>query len=105
MESFFGAVRFFMGCGTLLVLAMVVLAHLPKSPLKTLLTQVCGWMGAALCGAYTLSPIDVMPEIVLGPFGLPDDVLAVIVGIMSARAARKAGKDEAVPDRERQEAA
>ena len=95
MDGFFSLIRFMVGCGILLLLVMVVLAHMPKSPLRTLLVQVSGWAGAAFCGMYALSPVDVMPEALLGPFGLPDDVLAVVIGIMSAISAWKAGKERA----------
>src|SRR5688572_1518608 len=49
----------------------------PASP------QASGWlMGnklkAILCLIYVLSPIDLMPEAVLGPLGLADDVVAAI---------------------------
>lgn len=94
MDSFFSMIKFFFGCGAGLMLAMVLLAHLPKSPLRTLLVQFCGWATAALCGAYVLSPVDVLPEALLGPFGLPDDLIALIVGIMSARSAWKASSEE-----------
>jgi uncharacterized membrane protein YkvA (DUF1232 family) len=95
VEGFFSTIRFFFGCGTLLLVALVVLAHFPKSPLRSALVQVCGWGTAALCGAYALSPIDALPEILLGPFGVVDDLLAVIIGFMSARAAWRAGEEKA----------
>jgi len=93
MDSFFGFLKFFVGCGTLMLIGFVVLAHLPKSPLRTLLVQICGWGTAALCGVYTVSPIDALPEVLLGPIGGIDDLIAIVVGIMSARAAWKAGKE------------
>lgn len=91
MDSFFGVVRLFILCGTFLFIAMLLLAHLPKSPLRTLLVQVCGWAGAALCGVYIASPIDVIPD-VLFPFGFIDDAIALFFGIKSALAAWNAGK-------------
>jgi uncharacterized membrane protein YkvA (DUF1232 family) len=97
MDSFFSTIRFFFGCGTLLIVSLVVLAHLPRSPLRSTLMQICGWVTAAICGAWILSPIDPLPEILLGPFGLADDVLAAIVGFMSARAAWRAGDESHTP--------
>lgn len=41
-------------------------------------------MVAVGCFIYTVSPIDIMPEALLGPFGLGDDVIAIIVGIRQA---------------------
>jgi len=95
MDSFFSMIKFFFGCGTLLVLAMFVLAHLPKSPLRTMLVQISGWATAALCGAYIAAPVDLLPEILVPPpFGFLDDLIALIFGIMSARSAMNAGKEE-----------
>jgi uncharacterized membrane protein YkvA (DUF1232 family) len=105
MDGFFSLIKFFFGCGTLLVLVMVVLAHMPKSPLRTMLVQISGWATAALCGAYVVSPFDVAPEALLGPFGLVDDLIAAIVGFMSARAAWNAGKEETAPHEQKREAA
>jgi uncharacterized membrane protein YkvA (DUF1232 family) len=101
----FSTIRFFFGCGTVLFIAMILLAHLPKSPLRTALTQICGWATAGLCGAYVLSPFDVAPEALLGPFGLIDDLIAAIIGFMSARAAWKAGKEKSAADAEQARAA
>lgn len=36
---------------------------------------------AVICFAYVLSPIDLVPEAVLGPLGIPDDILAGILGL------------------------
>lgn len=39
------------------------------------------WLTILGCLAYIVSPIDVLPEAVLGPFGLPDDVVAILIGL------------------------
>jgi len=96
MEGMFSTIRLVIWCGTGLLLATGLLAHLPNSPLRNLLVQICGWATAALCGAYVLSPVDLMPEVLLGPFGLPDDILALVMGFISARSAWKAGNEKAV---------
>ena len=49
---------------------------------------------AALSVAYIVSPLDVMPEIFLGPVGLVDDLAALAVAIASAAAAMNAGKKQ-----------
>lgn len=94
MDGFFSMIKFFFGCGTLLVLVMVVLAHMPKSPLRTLLVQVSGWAGAFFCGVMILSPADPIPDF-LFPIGFLDDAVALFVGIKSAMAAWNAGKERA----------
>ncbi len=35
----------------------------------------------ALCVLYVLSPVDLVPEALLGPFGLADDAIVVLMGI------------------------
>lgn len=44
----------------------------------------------AACVLYVVSPIDLLPEAVLGPFGLPDDVAAVVIGLRALRGRRAA---------------
>ncbi len=99
MDGFFSTIRFFFGCGTLLLLSLVVLAHMPKSPLRTTLVQVCGWATTALCGAYIASPLDVVPDVFF-PIGFIDDALALFVGIKSALAAWNAGQKRAAAKEE-----
>ena len=36
------------------------------------------------CIAYLVSPVDLMPEAILGPFGLGDDLVAAVVGFRAA---------------------
>ena len=90
MQSFFGAIQTVVLCGTLLAVAFVVLLALPKSELRSFLMPIVGWAMAIFCGLYAISPVDIVPEALLGPFGLVDDVGAVITGIAAARTAMKA---------------
>lgn len=39
------------------------------------------WLTIVGCTAYVCSPVDLLPEAVLGPFGLPDDLIAVLVAL------------------------
>lgn len=95
MSTFFGLLGIMAVCGTLLALSMMILVSLPQSPLRAMLIQVFGWMFAAFCVLYCLSPIDILPEALFGPVGLPDDLAAAVAGFISARAAWRAGKDKA----------
>ena len=81
--------------GHALTIAMLVAVSLPQSPLRAALVQVLGWVFVAFSVLYFVSPVDILPEAFLGPFGLFDDVGAVIAGIAAARAAWRAGKDKA----------
>lgn len=93
MSSLFELIKWMLGCGTLLTIAFVVLLSLPKSELRKFLMPIVGWAMAIFCGAYVISPVDGVPEAVLGPFGLVDDLVAAMVGIASARAAMNAKAD------------
>lgn len=93
-------IRFLILCGTILALAMLVLVSLPQSKLRDCIMPVVGWGFALFCGLYVLSPIDIVPEALLGPFGVVDDVGAVILGVASARSAMSAAKRQALEWRE-----
>ena len=90
----------FIICGTVLLLALMVLVAIPQSRLRDVLLQVVGWLFAGGCAAYVLSPVDAAPEVILGPFGLVDDLMALIMGIISAVAAwqvrRRAAKSPVI---------
>jgi uncharacterized membrane protein YkvA (DUF1232 family) len=60
------------------------------------LLPILSWLFAIFSGLYTLSPIDLMPEAFLGPFGLGDDLLAIIAGVQAIRTAHKAAAEEVV---------
>ena len=90
MQSLLGMIQLLLLCGTVLTLAFVVLLSLPKSELRTFLMPIVGWAMAIFCGIYAISPVDVVPEVVLGPFGLIDDIGAVVAGIGAARMAMNA---------------
>lgn len=78
--------------GFLLAVFMILLA-MPKSKFRDFLRPIIGICFALLCGAYVISPVDVLPEIALGPFGLIDDLGVLIAGVSSARMALRGGKD------------
>jgi uncharacterized membrane protein YkvA (DUF1232 family) len=92
MTEIFATIRLIAVLVVVLLLGFGVLLALPHSKLKELVQPFVGWAIAALSVAYIASPLDVMPEIFLGPFGLVDDLAALAVGIASAVAAMKAGK-------------
>ena len=43
------------------------------------------------CVLYVLSPVDLLPEALLGPFGLPDDVVAGLIAWRNFKKAFAAG--------------
>jgi uncharacterized membrane protein YkvA (DUF1232 family) len=73
---------------------LVILLAMPQSRLRNFLMPIIGWCFALFCGAYILSPVDIIPEALLGPFGLVDDAGALIAGICAASAAIRSGKGQ-----------
>ena len=80
-------------CGMVVVVAFLVLLAMPKSELRSVLMPIVGWAMAVLCGFYVVSPVDLVPEALLGPVGVIDDIGAIFVGISAAKMAMKS-KDE-----------
>ena len=70
--------------GFLITMTFLILLALPQCRMREILMPFVAWGFVALCGAYALSPVDVLPEIVLGPFGLVDDLGAVVAGVGTA---------------------
>ena len=76
--------------GSLIIICFMVLLALPASRLRDLLMPYVAWSFVVLCGLYAISPVDALPEVVLGPFGLFDDLAAAAAGIGTAVATIKA---------------
>lgn len=76
--------------GGLIVITLLVLLALPASRLRDLVMPYVAWSFVVLCGLYAISPVDALPEVVLGPFGLFDDLAAAAAGIGTAVATIKA---------------
>jgi len=93
MHDLFSMIQTMFCCGTILVVAFAVLLSLPKSKLRAFVLPILGWCVAIFCGIYCISPIDIFPECFLGPFGLIDDLGAVVGGISAVRAAMNASKE------------
>lgn len=88
MGDFFRFLSTCMWCGTFLGLAFMVVLALPQSRMRDVMKKVLFAVG---CVIYIISPIDLMPEAILGPFGLLDDGGALIAAILSARSAMRLG--------------
>jgi len=93
MSTFLGTIQLLIGCGSLILLAFMILLAMPNSELKKFLMPIIGWCLAIFCGIYCVSPVDIVPEAFLGPFGLVDDIGAAVLGFSAASMARKAAKE------------
>jgi uncharacterized membrane protein YkvA (DUF1232 family) len=80
--------------GTALMLTFLILLALPQCRLREIVMPFVSWGFVALCTAYALSPIDVLPEVFLGPFGLIDDVGAVIAAVLTAQSAIRTQREK-----------
>ena len=78
--------------GGVIVVTFLILLALPQCKLRDMLMPFVAWGFVALCAAYVISPVDAMPEIVLGPFGAVDDFMALVAGVGTAAAAINARK-------------
>lgn len=81
--------------GGLIVVTFLILLALPQCRLREMLMPFVAWGFVALCGLYAISPVDVLPEILLGPFGLVDDLGAVVLGVGTAISTVQAHKRKA----------
>lgn len=93
MESFLEILRWLIVCGAILSFAFLILLALPNSRLRAFLLPIVGWGMAIFCAIYCVSPVDIVPEIFLGPFGLVDDIGAVFLGVAGASTAINAKKE------------
>jgi len=93
MSEMFGVIKLIVMCGTLLFLAFCGLLAMPKSKLRAVLMQIVGWAVVVFCIFYGLSPVDLIPEALLGPLGLVDDIGAVAVAVGAGSAALQAGRE------------
>jgi uncharacterized membrane protein YkvA (DUF1232 family) len=86
----FELLRLMVIVGGVIVVTFLILLSLPQCKLRDMLMPFVAWGFVVLCGLYAISPIDAMPEIALGPFGLFDDLAAAAAGIGTAVATIKA---------------
>ena len=80
----------FLVCSTAFGLGTLLFLSLPQSRLREFLRPIVSGAFALLCAAYCLSPVDLIPEIALGPIGLVDDAGALAAGVMAAKSAFRA---------------
>ena len=93
METLLKTMQLALGCGTLLLVAFLILLALPNSRLRAVVMPVVSWLMVIACGCYVVSPVDGMPEALFGPFGLIDDIGAGLMGYAAYRMATNP-KDE-----------
>jgi len=89
MQSLFNLINLLINWGSFITLAFIICLSLPKSELRRIVLPIASWCFAILCGAYVFSPVDFVPEALLGPFGLVDDIAAGVMAITAIKTAQK----------------
>lgn len=84
MSEFFSFLKVFVGCSTLLFLAMLILLALPQSKLRTVGLELVKYAVAAELVLLIPSPVDVVPDVVPG-IGWLDDIGYIVAAIASLR--------------------
>ena len=96
MELLAGVLKVGLVCGTFLVTLWVIAMSMPKSRLRSVMTELTSWAFLVFCVCWGISPIDAIPDVFF-PIGFADDLGAVFLGYQSYQSAMQAR-------RERQEA-
>lgn len=90
----FELLRLMVMFGGLILITFMVLLSLPQSKLREIVMPFVAWGFVVLCTVYVISPLDVLPEAFLGPFGLVDDFGAAVLGVTTALATINARKQK-----------
>ncbi len=84
MAEFFSFLKVFVGCSTLLFLAMLILLALPQSKLRAVGLELTKYALAAGLFLLVPSPVDVVPDVVPG-IGWLDDIGYLVAAIAAVR--------------------
>jgi len=84
MAEFFSFLKLFVGCSTLLFLAMLILLALPQSKLRAVGLELTKYALAAGLVLLIPSPVDVIPDVVPG-IGWLDDIGYIVAAISAVR--------------------
>lgn len=86
----FGFLNTALLCATILGITFMVALSMPQSRMRAVVVEICSWAAVVFCGIYALSPLDIVPEALLGPFGLVDDLGALFLGWQAFKGAKQA---------------
>jgi len=97
MDGFFGAVKLGIVCMTVLAVLWGVGMSLPKSRLRSYMTEITSWAFLAFCILYGVSPLDIVPDVFF-PVGFIDDAGALFGGFQAYRSAMDARRERQLLD-------
>lgn len=93
MSEFFHMISTLIWAGMIFAVASITALSLPKSRLRTVLSEFLGYGMVAFCAFYAVSPVDIVPEAAFGPLGYIDDLGAVYGGYLAWQSAMKARRE------------
>lgn len=88
MESLALLVTTGMVCGSIMMIAFMILLSLPQSKLRSVGMEVGKWAMVLAFGILLISPIDFIPD-VIPLLGWGDDIGYIVAGIAAAQSALK----------------
>jgi uncharacterized membrane protein YkvA (DUF1232 family) len=91
MQGFVEVIKLLIMVGGAIMIVFLVMLGLPQSKLKDFLMPIVSWCFAIFCAFYVISPVDIVPEAALGPFGLLDDIGAIIAAILAVKSSGRKG--------------
>jgi uncharacterized membrane protein YkvA (DUF1232 family) len=53
---------------------------MPRSQFRSVVLEIFGWLMSLISGVLLISPVDIIPDIFVGP-GQVDDIAYILVGI------------------------
>ncbi len=82
MSDLIGLLELAMGLVAALIVVFVVALSMPQSKFREVMK---GMILVLVCFVYVFSPVDLVPEVVFGPFGLVDDLGVAVAGVVKAK--------------------
>jgi uncharacterized membrane protein YkvA (DUF1232 family) len=82
MSDLIGLLELAMGLVAALIVVFVIALSMPQSKFREVMK---GMVLVLVCFIYVLSPIDLLPEVAFGPFGLADDLGVAVAGVVKAK--------------------
>ncbi|MGD9689526.1 MAG: DUF1232 domain-containing protein [Phycisphaerales bacterium] len=86
MTEFISLLKTIVICGTVFFIAFIGALALPQSKLRSVVLETVKWLVTAALLLLTISPIDVVPDVV-PVLGWVDDLGYIVGGVMAARSA------------------
>ena len=84
MSGFFETIQMLTQCATVFAVVFVILIAMPQSKLRSICVELMKYVFAGLCCLLIMSPIDIVPDFLVGP-GQIDDLGYIVAAILAVR--------------------